>query len=159
MSKWITTLSIGLALLSSPGVHPQISPDFSGIWQQDVSRSVPQRDSKRTRELTIRQTGQMLTVKITQTGSHPGSLDLKYNIGGQELVYTGLDGDEFHTKVHQDGASLVFETIEHERGKQFVSKQTWTLVDSGKTLQEVKQGGEAGKAAESVTIYNRVLKQ
>ena len=33
----------------------------------------------------------------------PHSLDLHYQIGGPELVYKGLDGDEFHTKATRDG--------------------------------------------------------
>jgi len=96
-------------------------------------------------------------VKITtQTNDGPRSLDLKYEIGGPELVYTGLDGDEFHTKVRWDGESLAFDTVEHERGREIVSKQTWTLADGGAVLREVKQSGEAGKPAESVAIYEKV---
>lgn len=130
--------------------------DFSGAWQQDVSQSVPQRKSKRARELKIQQTGRTLSVTVsTKTGQGERTLDLKYEIGGQELVYTGLDGDEFHTKVRWDGESLVFDTVERERGRQIVSKQIWTLAEGGKVLREVKQVKEAGEPAESLAIYEK----
>ena len=58
----------------------------------------------------------MLTVEVTtKTGEGVRTLDLKYEIGGQEFVYTGLDGDEFHTEVRWDRESLIFDTIEPER--------------------------------------------
>lgn len=156
LSRAVRTLWVCLLLYSSPLLLAQRLFDFSGSWQQDVSRSVPPRKSQRSRELTIRQTGPTLAVKTT-TENREGrrTLDLKYEIGGQELVYVGLDGDEFHTKVHWDGESLVFDTIEHERGKEIVSKQTWTLAEDGKVLREVKQFTEAGEPAESVAIFNK----
>jgi len=130
--------------------------DFSGVWRQDVSRNVPQRKSKGARELKIQQAGRILTVQVINIMSEgKRSLDLKYEIGGQELVYTGLDGDEFHTRVRWDGESLVFDTVEHERGKKIVSKQTWTLANGGTVLREVKHVREAGEPAESVAVYEK----
>jgi hypothetical protein len=156
LSRLGLALSICLLLQSSPSLEAQTPADFSGVWQQDVSRSVPQRKSGRARELKIQQIGQVLTVKITATtGQGVRTLDLKYEIGGEELVYTGLDGDEFHTKVRWDGESLVFDTVEHERGKTIVSKQIWTLAEGGKILREVKQSKDPGETAESVAIYAR----
>jgi hypothetical protein len=151
---WV--LSVLLLFHPSPFLGAEMPVDFSGVWQQDVSRSVPQRKSKGAREMKIQQIGRILTIKITtNTNKGTQSLDLKYEIGGQELIYTGLDGDEFHTKVRWDGESLVFDTVEHERGRQIMSKQTWTLVNGGAVLREVKQVPEAEEPGESVAIYEK----
>jgi hypothetical protein len=64
-----------------------------------------------------------------------------------------LDGDEFHTKVRWDGESLAFDTVEHERGKEIVSKQIWTLAEGGKVLREVKQTKEADEQTESLAMF------
>ena len=99
-----------------------------------------QKKSQRPRALKIQQMGRLLAVKvITPTNEGVRTLDLKYQIGGEELVYTGLDGDEFHTKLRWDGENLVFDTVEHERGKEIVSKQIWTLAEGGTVLRELKQ--------------------
>jgi hypothetical protein len=65
-------------------------------------------------------------------------LDVQYEIGGKETVYTGLDGDEFHSRLTFDGDQFVFTIVEHERGKEIKSKEIWSLTDSGKTLKRVK---------------------
>jgi hypothetical protein len=149
-------LSVSLVFHPSPFFGAEMPVDFSGVWQQDVSRSVPQRKSKGAREMKIQQIGRMLAIKITaNTNKGTRTLDLKYEIGGQELIYTGLDGDEFHTKVRWDGASLVFDTVEHERGRQIMSNQTWTLANGGAALREVKQVRDAEEPAESVAIYEK----
>jgi hypothetical protein len=154
LSTLSLTLSAFVLLHPSPSLQAQQPVDFSGTWRQDLSRSVPLRKSSRARELKIQQIGQVLTVQVTtKTGEGLRTLNLKYEIGGQELVYTGLDGDEFHTKVRWEHESLVFDTIEHERGKQIVSRQIWTLADGRKILREVKQVKDADEPAESLAIY------
>ena len=154
LSTLSLTLSAFVLLHPLPSLQAQQPLDFSGTWRQDLSRSVPQRKSSRARELKIQQIGQVLTVQVTtKTGEGLRTLNLKYEIGAQELVYTGLDGDEFHTKVRWDGESLVFDTIEHERGKQIASRQIWTLTEGRKILRELKQVKDADEAAESLAIY------
>lgn len=129
--KRIAVPILALALFTCP--MADAGSDFSGLWRQDASRSVPEGKQGRLREMQIQQHNAALTVKVTtKRSSGPRSLDLKYEIGGNELIYTGLDGDEFHTRVRWRGESLVFDTVEHQRGKQFVSKQIWTLTDGGK---------------------------
>jgi hypothetical protein len=147
------TLSVCLSLAS---LRAQTAGDFSGVWQQNLTRSVPLSKAKRVRKLSIQQSGSTLTVQITnRTAQGVRTLDLKYEIGGPELVYKGLDGDEFHTKVTRDGDSLVFDTVEHERGKEILSKQIWTLSQDGRILREVRQRKGQGEAAESVVIFEK----
>ena len=156
MPRFRLSLLISLVVHSLCLLDAQPRVDFSGVWRQNPSRSVPQNKSKRARDLTIRQNGQTLLIKLSSRTSHEiRTLDLKYEIGGEELVYTGLDGDEFHTKVRWDGNSLIFDTVEHERGKQIPSKQIWTLAEGGRVLREVKQVKEPDEPAESVSIFEK----
>ena len=60
---------------------------------------------------------------LSNNGHGERNLDLTYEIGGKELVYTGMDGDEYHSKVHWEGDSLVFTTVEHERGRLIPSEE------------------------------------
>jgi hypothetical protein len=136
------------------GAQPQV--DFSGSWQQDASRSVPEVKAGRSRELDIQLTATTLTYKlITKSSQGPRTQAFKFEIGGPEIVYTGLDGDEFHTKVRWDGEALVFDTVEHERGSEILSKQVWTVTDGGKSLREVRQTMKSGKPVESVAVYEK----
>ena len=45
-------------------------------------------------------------------------LVVTYEIGGPETVYKGLDGDEFYSRVHYDGSTLIFDTVQHEDGRE-----------------------------------------
>ncbi len=148
---------IGLLFVILFATGAEASVDFSGLWHQDVSRSVPPGNPTRRRELDIQQAGNVLTVKVsTETSRGARALHLEYEIGGRELVYTGLDGDEFHTKVRWEGENLVFDTIEHERGSEIVSQQIWSLAEGGKLLREVKRSKTARQPAESVAIFEKV---
>jgi hypothetical protein len=150
--------SVAVLLLSRPVSAAQ--PDFSGTWHQDLSRSVPVGNSRNAKELDIQQTGPELTVNTrTTTGQGERSLNLKYEVGGPELVYKGLDGDEFHTKVRWNGESLVFDTVEHERGREIVSQQIWTLAENGKILREVKHSQRAGQPTESLAVFEREMQR
>ncbi len=93
------------------------------------------------------------TRTITAQGER--TLILSYEIGGPELVYKGLDGDEFHTKVRWNGESLVFDIVELERGKELSSQQIWTLSENGKILREVKRGRRDGQPTESLSVFER----
>jgi hypothetical protein len=151
----LASASICLLFLSAPAT-PQAPRNFSGVWHQDLSRSVPPRKSAGAREMVVQQDGQSLSVK-TRANASQGvrSLDLTYEIGGKALVYTGLDGDEFHSAVRWAGESLVFDIVEHERGTEITSQRVWTLDEGGNVLREVRKFEREGQAAESVAIFER----
>ncbi len=114
--------------------------NMSGTWQQNNERFIPPpRKKAQTYKMTVEASDKTLRVLVTANNGHgERKLDLTYEIGGKELVYTGMDGDEYHSTVHWDGDSLVFTTVEHERGRLIPSQETWTLIDSGKSLQRTK---------------------
>lgn len=55
-----------------------------------------------------------------------------------------------------DPALLVFTTVEHERGRLIPSQQTWTLIDSGRSLQRVKVSSALGEKSKSVYVLERL---
>jgi len=82
-------------------------------------------------------------------------LEVTYQIGGPETVYEGLDGDEFHTSVHWDGNVLVFETIEHEGGKEIPETTVWALSENGNNLQVKRRSAKSASKGESSSTHVR----
>jgi hypothetical protein len=124
-------------------------PDFSGHWRQ-TTKSGTQRD------LEIEQRSRNLRVKTVVTNSEGNkSLEVKYEIGGPETSYTGLDGDQFRSSLRWEGNALVFDTTEHEAGSDIPQKIVWTLSADGNTLQVDRTMTKAGHPWHSVTTYSR----
>jgi hypothetical protein len=127
----------------------QTLTDFSGHWHQETN-------SGTQRHLEVEENGQTLRVKTVATNSKgTRSLEVKYEIGGTETSYTGLDGDQFRSSVHRDGSALIFEIVEHEAGSDIPQKTVWTLSGDGKTLQVDKVMTKSGQTSHSVTTYVR----
>jgi hypothetical protein len=141
-------------LLFHPLCSPaQAQPNYSGTWRQVNERCVPPPKNKQSfYRMVVQQDAAALHLRIT---TNKGQLTLDYEMNGKELVYRGLDGDQFHTKVHRDGPSLVFETIEHERGRKLLAKEVWTLADQDRTLRRVKETGEPGKRSSAIYILEK----
>ena len=138
-----------LVLLLTIPVYGKAPADFSGRWQQQTS-------SGAQRQMEIEQTDQNLRVKTTVTTSEGRrQLEVKYEIGGPETTYIGLDGDEFRSSVGWDGSSLVFQTTEHEAGSEVPQKAVWTLSADGNTLQVDRESTKLGKATRSSTSWLR----
>jgi hypothetical protein len=91
------------------------------------------------------------------TTSSAGSraVEVKYEIGGSKTTYRGLDGDEFRSSVHWEGSMLVFDTTEHEEGKEIPQKAVWTLSADSNSLQVDRQVTKPGKTTHSLTTYVR----
>jgi hypothetical protein len=83
------------------------------------------------------------------------NLEVKYEIGGPETTYKGLDGDEFRSSVRWDGSNLVFDTLEHEAGIETPQKAVWTLSADSNTLQVERQLTKSGKTTHSMTTFVR----
>jgi hypothetical protein len=132
--------------------------NLSGTWQQNNERSIPPPGNKaRSYKMTVEASEKALRVRVIANSGHgERTLVLNYEIGGKELVYTGMDGDQYHTKVHWDGDLLVFTTVEHERGRLISSQETWTLIDSGNSLQRVKVSSAPGEESKTVYVLERL---
>ena len=103
---------------------------------------IDHRDSQLNVETTIARNGQ--TRHAVQ----------KYSTNGIVSVSTGADGDEFHTSVVGDGSRLVFNIEEHEDGRIFRSKETWSLIENGATLQRAR---EPERGEKQILIYRREI--
>jgi hypothetical protein len=76
----------------------------------------------------------------------------KYTTDGGVSVSTGADGDEFHTSVVWKDSSLVFAVEEHEDGRILHSQETWSLIESGATLQRIRERPDGQK---QILFYRR----
>jgi hypothetical protein len=152
LSSWFV-LGLLLVFSSARLGFPQARPNFSGTWRQINERTVPRpKDVSYSYGVVVDQHDSVLDVVISIAGGRePGELHLHYSIGGGELVYTGLDHDEFHTTVRWRGQELLFDTVEHERGEKVLVTETWSLLEGGHTLKRVKE--ESGPDKRSTRIY------
>ncbi len=152
--KLTTVLAAFCSLLwSTTAIRAQVRPNYSGLWQQVNDRCVPKpKNSRAFYRLVIQQRDPILYLAIT-TGK--GHLNLRYQIAGRELTYTGLDGDRFHTKVHWDGENLAFDTVEEERGHKVFAREVWTLLDFGHALRRVKDEDEPERHSHATYILEK----
>jgi hypothetical protein len=138
-----------LVLLLGICANGQAPTDFTGDWREQAG-------SRSQRHLAIKQNGQMLQVNTTVTTSKGSRhLEVTYQIGGPETVYKGLDGDEFHSSVHWNGNALLFDTVEHEDGKELPETTIWTLSEDRNRLQVKRQSTKSAGNGESLTTYVR----
>jgi endonuclease YncB( thermonuclease family) len=148
---------LGLAIVSaslSPGQEPM---GFVGHWRQDLADTSPKPKSRIPKELVIKLDGDTLMVTMKGPGK-VHSVDVTFRIGGPEVTYTGLDGDEFHIKAIRDGNSLVFDGSEHENGSDRPVHKVWTLRNKseGQVLVETKTAKDPAEPAKVVAEYERV---
>lgn len=117
----------------------QAVPNFSGLWTQDNERCQPKRSGDVT--LHIEQYGIELIVKtsISRDSLKSRHAVQKYTTDEKVSVSTGADGDEFHTSVTWKDSKLIFSIEEHEDGRILHSKETWSLIENGATLQRVRE--------------------
>ena len=129
----------------TPTAWAQAAADFSGQWKQDNDRCLPKRNGDVT--LRIEQKGVEFTVETSILHGSQNSRHAvqKYTTDGKVSVSTGADGDEFHTAVTWNDASLVFSIEEHEEGRILHSQETWSLIDNGATLERIRERSEGDK--------------
>jgi hypothetical protein len=132
---------LGILMLSAAPVaaQTQTTPDFSGLWKQDNDRCQPKRSGDIT--LRIEHLAPALTVEttISRAPANPRQAVQKYTTDGKVSVSTGTDGDEFHTSIVWKGSSLVFSIEEHENGRILLSKETWSVIEEGATLERIRE--------------------
>lgn len=130
----ILLLSTAAAVARSPG-----TPDFSGLWKQDNDRCEPKRNGDVS--LRIEHHDPKLTVEtsISRNSSNSRQSVQKYTTDGKASMSTGADGDEFNTSVIWKDSSLVFSIEEHEDGRILQSKETWSVIEKGATLERIRE--------------------
>jgi outer membrane biogenesis lipoprotein LolB len=133
------SLSILLLAAVTIAARAQATTDFTGQWKQDNDRCVPARSGDVT--LRIEHRGTELTVETTvlRGSQNPRHAVQKYTTDGKVSVSIGADGDEFYTSVAWKNLSLVFSIEEHEDGRILSSKETWSVIEDGATLERIRE--------------------
>jgi hypothetical protein len=132
-------LSILLLSTAAAVAWSQVTPDFSGLWKQDNDRCQPKRNGDLT--LRIEHHNPKLTVEtlISRNSASLRHAVQKYTTDGKVSVSTGADGDRFNTSVVRKDSSLIFSIEEHEDGRILQSKETWSVIEDGATLERIRE--------------------
>ena len=126
---------IALFASASWRVQAQGQPNFSGLWKQNMEKS--SKTSLQSYANKIEHTGSTLKVTTVSGGSRgESSFDKTYEIG-KETKNADREGDQFTSVVKWEGQTLVFVTVEKEKGGTIETRETWTLSDDGRTLTKV----------------------
>jgi hypothetical protein len=122
----------------------QATPDFSGMWKRDNDRCQRQRSGDVTLRIEHRDREFTVETTISRASASPRHAVQEYTTDGKVSISTGTDGDEFHTSVVWKDASLFFSIEEHEDGRIILSKETWSVIEDGATLEKIceRQNGE-----------------
>jgi hypothetical protein len=146
-------LCILLLSTAAPVAWSQGTPDFSGLWKQDNDRCQPKCNGDVT--LRIEHHDPELTVEtsISRNSASTRHAVQKYTTDGKVSVSTGADGDEFNTSVVWKDSSLVFSIEEHEDGRILRSKETWSVIENGSTLERIRERANGEKQ----TVFFRRL--
>lgn len=123
----------------------QATPDFSGLWKQDNDRCQPKRNGDVTLRIEHRAPALTVETTIARNAASPRHATQKYTTDGKVSVTTGADGDQFNTAAVWKDSSLVFAIEEHEDGRVLPSKETWSLIEDGATLERIRERPDGEK--------------
>ncbi len=129
-------LVLVLALASTIAALAQTKPNFTGTWKQNNAKSTVRPGPTYQYVNKIDHQDPNLTVTTVFSGGNrpDSSYTRTYTTDGKPTVSKDREGDEFTTTVKWEGDTLVFETVEKERGANISSRETWNLSEDGKTL-------------------------
>jgi hypothetical protein len=146
-------LSLLLLVTITIVARAQTATDFSGLWKQDNDRCLPKRNGDVT--LRIEHHDPELTVETTilHGSQNPRHAVQRYTTDGRVSVSTGADGDEFHTSAVWKDSSLVFSIEEHEDGRILQSKERWSVIEGGATLERIRERPNGEK---QTLVYRRI---
>ncbi len=147
---------LGILLLSTAAAvaRSQGTPDFSGLWKQDNDRCQPKRNGDVTLRIEHHNPDLAVETSISRNSASSRHAVQKYTTDGKASVSTGADGDEFDTSVVWKDSSLVFSIEEHEDGRIFLSKETWSIIEGGATLEKIR---EHPNGEEQTLFFRRIL--
>lgn len=131
-----------------------IRPDYSGAWMRVSQQCQPQEKSSGSLGMVVEQHDS--TVRVTWNSIAKGTkreLPLIFQTTGEELHYTGLDGDDFRSKLHWRGSDLVFETVEKERGTTVQVQEVWKLPNDGTKLVRIKTENSRQEHSSCTSIF------
>ena len=128
-----------MALLFSLEAGAQETPDLSGVWQMDASRSESAHQAVPIGPVTlvIKQSAAQVSIETrrTQKGKPAVSSEtLTFQLDGSENTIFGSGGGQILAKAHWDGTKLVTETSRDIQGSTVTTMHVLSLDASGKEL-------------------------
>jgi hypothetical protein len=147
-------LNAVILLTITAAAWSQAMPDFSGTWKQDNDRCQPKRNGDVTLRIEHRAPELTVETSISRASANSRHAIQKYTTDGRVSVSTGADGDEFHTSVVWKDSSLIFSIEEHEDGRILLSKETWSEIEDGATLERIRERPDGDK---QILFYRRQL--
>jgi hypothetical protein len=143
---WVRVLLNALVLSAiSATTWAQATGDFSGVWKQDNDRCQPKRNGDVTLKIEHHDPELTVETSIARKSANSRHAVQKYTTDGKVSVSTGADGDEFLTSVVWKDSSLVFSIEEHEDGRILQSKETWSVIEDGATLERIRERPDGEK--------------
>ena len=141
MSKKAVVNMLGvffLTLTLTVSAIGQVKPNLSGTWKQNNEKSKLAPDAP-VWVHKIWQKGADLKVETTITGSRGVSSHVStFTTDGKKQMTKDRDRDALTRSVKWEGNTLVFLTVEKERGHTLTTREVWTLSDDGKTLVKTR---------------------
>ena len=139
---------IGTAVAS----RAQTTPDFSGRRKQDNDRCQPKRSGDVTLHIEHHDPGLTLETTLSNGPQNVRHAVQKYTTDGRVSRSIGTDGDAFYTSVIWKDSSLFLSIEEHEDGRLIRSKETWSLIENGATLERTRERPDGTK---QILFYGR----
>jgi len=152
MTRKSIAICLAAVLLTAAAV-PQVRPDFSGTWKQNMEKSATKSSWLKSYTNKIEQQGTNLKVTTTTVGDRgERTYDRTYVIGKEDKSKDG-EGDQRTTNVTWNGNTLVFESVEKERDATLTSKEVWALSEDGKTLtKNIHRTGPRGDSDQQYVL-------
>ena len=111
-------------------------PDFSGLWQLNLTRSTFRGPAPMDILVKIehREPRLIQTMVIVTAGGEEQRLTFAYDIGGGETTNAPASG-EVRSRAHWNGAELVIDSVLSTPNRTFHFSDHWSLSPDGETLQ------------------------
>jgi hypothetical protein len=138
----------------------QTHPNFSGTWKQDNSRSTlrPGSTIQYSNEIEQQDSKLIVATILGANGDRKESTySREYTIGGEPIVSSDREGDQFTAAVKWEGDSLAFETVEKEKAATLTTREVWTLSGDGKELTKKihRTGGRGGDSDQTYVLLKQ----
>jgi hypothetical protein len=130
---------LAVALLFSRQANAQQTPDFSGVWQMDASRSESAHQAVPIGPVTliIKHNAAQLSIETRRTQKQKPRIStetLTFMLDGSENSIVGNSGAQIQAKAHWDGTKLITETVRNIEGSTVTTMHIFSLDASGKEL-------------------------
>jgi hypothetical protein len=114
----------------------QTRPDFSGVWQLNLTKSTLRGPAPKEILTKIQHREPILTQTILVVAADGGEQELTftYDTTGTESTNVTMAGGEGQSRAHWNGAELVIDSVLRTSSRTFHFSDHWSLSADGQTL-------------------------